>query len=210
MSPAPGSCTPPPLATVPSLPPGKRLPLGGILVAIMAAGLMYAARKRTVEAVLAGIALSAIGWSWWWRLELPAEQAAPDQANAIASTLLANCYRAFEHYDDEAIYDVLARSAADACLSELYLETKQAVTARDRGGIRVRVAASEISDSTLTPLADDLGYHGEVAWLVDGQVTHWGHSHQRQNRYRAEIRIEANEDTWKLTSFTLLDEERLR
>jgi hypothetical protein len=46
-------------------------------------------------------------------------------------------------------------------------------------------------------------------WDVYGSVSHEGHVHYRCNTYRARLTIAPMEDYWKLTSFQLLDEERV-
>jgi hypothetical protein len=40
-------------------------------------------------------------------------------------------------------------------------------------------------------------------------VGHWGHVHQRSNRYQALLTVVVDEDQWKLQEMTVLQEERL-
>jgi len=46
-------------------------------------------------------------------------------------------------------------------------------------------------------------------WTADGSVSYFGHTHYRQNRYHAIMRIVQDEDTWKIHQIDLLDEQRL-
>jgi hypothetical protein len=48
-----------------------------------------------------------------------------------------------------------------------------------------------------------------ASWDVYGSVSHLGHVHYRCNTYRAELTLVPTENYWKLTSFQLLDEERV-
>ena len=46
-------------------------------------------------------------------------------------------------------------------------------------------------------------------WRIVGSVGHWGHVHQRQNRYEADLTVSAAGGAWKITGFEVLDQERL-
>ena len=61
----------------------------------------------------------------------------------------------------------------------------------------------------LKPADDDSGFTAEVNWTVNGSVGHWGHIHQRSNRYQALFTIAVDEQQWKLQTMTVLQEERL-
>ena len=53
------------------------------------------------------------------------------------------------------------------------------------------------------------GFRAEVSWTVSGSVNHFGHVHYRQNRYEAELHLEAIDGVWKLRGIELLDERRV-
>ncbi|MBW2386730.1 MAG: hypothetical protein JRG92_24125, partial [Deltaproteobacteria bacterium] len=53
------------------------------------------------------------------------------------------------------------------------------------------------------------GFVARAVWKVRGSVGHWGHIHQRSNRYRAELTVAPVEERWKLTALEILEEERL-
>jgi hypothetical protein len=46
-------------------------------------------------------------------------------------------------------------------------------------------------------------------WTANGSVSHFGHTHYRQNRYHAMMRIIQDEGVWKIYQIDLLDEQRL-
>ena len=50
-----------------------------------------------------------------------------------------------------------------------------------------------------------------ASWTVGGTVTHFGHRHFRENRYRAFVSVVPTEDAfWKIRSIDMLQEERVR
>ena len=49
----------------------------------------------------------------------------------------------------------------------------------------------------------------ETSWTINGSVSHFGHMHYRQNRYRAVIWIIPIDGYWKIQNIEMLDEERL-
>ena len=44
---------------------------------------------------------------------------------------------------------------------------------------------------------------------MTGSVGHWGHVHQRKNRYDADLRVEAIDGAWRISALELLSEDRL-
>lgn len=54
------------------------------------------------------------------------------------------------------------------------------------------------------------GFVTDATWSVGGTVSHFGHRHFRQNRYRARVSVVPVDGVWKIQSVELLDEERLR
>ena len=46
-------------------------------------------------------------------------------------------------------------------------------------------------------------------WGIVGTVGHWGHVHQRRNRYQANLALSAAGGAWKITGFEVLDQERV-
>ena len=53
------------------------------------------------------------------------------------------------------------------------------------------------------------GYEYDTDWTVSGKVEHWGHIHNRTNRYNALITVKNIDKKWKITDFQLKDEERI-
>jgi hypothetical protein len=130
------------------------------------------------------------------------------RAQEVVSGLLHNVYRAFDFRQEEQIYDVLAKSVEGELLERIYLETRRGLELASQGGARVKV-----KEVTLVALraqsADGGGFVATATWNASGSVGHWGHVHQRQNQYQAELNIQPVAGSWKLTGMNILQEERL-
>ena len=48
-----------------------------------------------------------------------------------------------------------------------------------------------------------------ATWRIRASVGHWGHVHQRSNRYRASLLVTPVEGTWRLTGLEIIEEERI-
>jgi hypothetical protein len=124
--------------------------------------------------------------------------------------VLPNLYRAFEFPTESAVYDRLALSVTGDTLTEIYLEHRRAMEMEARGGARARVEAVEVVQVDSVKAGDDAGFVIEATWTVGGTVSHFGHRHFRQNRYRATVSVVPVDGVWKIQTVELLDEERLR
>jgi hypothetical protein len=131
------------------------------------------------------------------------------EAKRVLRGLMLNTYRAFMLDDEEAVYDVLARSVEGEYLGEVYLESREAlrfdatdaaVSIIDRLDVTSIESKRRSKDGAVTIVA---------SWEVYGSVFHWGHIHFRCNAYRAEVTIVPADGYWKLTDMQLLDQERV-
>jgi len=139
------------------------------------------------------------------RANKPAQQ----QAHMIVGDLLHNIYRAFDYHDENEIYDVLAQSVDGALLTDIFLETKHSLVLANQGGARAKVKDVVLEALTLKSAKQKDGFTAEATWTVQGSVGHWGHIHQRSNRYQALLNIRVSEQQWKLQKMTVIQEERL-
>ena len=57
--------------------------------------------------------------------------------------------------------------------------------------------------------AGDGAFSARAEWVVTGSVGHWGHIHQRRNRYRADLVVAPIGGAWKITALEILEESRL-
>ena len=134
---------------------------------------------------------------------------APKQAELVVDGLLTNVYRSFYLRDESTIYDRLAITTSGDQLTDIYLQVRMALELEDRGGARARVDQVEIQEVRDVTRQSDGSFAVDAVWTADGSVSHFGHTHYRQNRYHAIMRIVQDEDTWKIHQIDLLDEQRL-
>ena len=184
------------------------LPLVSLPLLGLAAFAFVRKRHRLVRVILAtAVALAPLGSV---ALALPLSSApSTDEARRILASLLPNVYRAFEFREESAAYDRLAVSVTGDTLTEVYLEHRRALEMEERGGARARVEAVGVQAVESVQPADE-GFESVALWTVGGTVTHFGHRHFRENRYRASVVVVPVDDYWKIRAIEVLDEERVR
>lgn len=131
------------------------------------------------------------------------------RAQAITDDLLHNIYRAFDYREESDIYDVLARSVSGDLLTDIFLETKRSLVLANQGGASAKVKDIQLESVTVLPGAEQGSFSVEADWTVHGSVGHWGHIHQRSNRYLANLTVAVDAGQWKLQAMDVLQEERL-
>jgi hypothetical protein len=131
------------------------------------------------------------------------------EARRVLRGLMLNTYRAFMLDDEEAVYDVLARSVAGDYLGEVYLESREALRMDDSDAAVSIVDRLDVTSIESTRRSKDGAVTIVANWEVYGSVFHWGHIHFRCNAYRAEVTIVPADGYWKVTDLQLLDQERV-
>lgn len=131
----------------------------------------------------------------------------PDEIRDVLTSVLAGVYVAFEEGSEEGVYDALAAVARADLATELYLQERRALAIREDDA-RAQVLEVALDEVTAAPLTEGAGYRISAAWRVRGTVEHWGHAHERTNRYTAELRLVPADGLWKLASFELRDVQR--
>jgi hypothetical protein len=177
-----------------------------LLLAAMVGALVWAfmSRRRTAVVAAAFAALFTAG-AFVGSREAALSQ---ERASAVVAGLLHNVYRAFDFRDEGQIYDVLARSVAGDLLEQIYLETRRGLDLQSQGGARAKVKNVELVALEAEP-AEGTAFAARATWHVAGAVGHWGHVHERRNRYRADLLVAPVDGAWKLTRVEILEEERL-
>jgi hypothetical protein len=132
-----------------------------------------------------------------------------EKAEGIVAALLHNIYRAFDFREESTIYDVLDRSVTGDLLTQTYLETRRGLELASQGGARAKVKEIEMLAVEPRDLPGRPGFQARCTWTVAGSVGHWGHIHQRKNKYEADLTVEPVDGVWKLTRLELLEEERI-
>ncbi len=142
--------------------------------------------------------------------DMPEEELDEMRAKQIVTQLLKNIYRSFDFRAEHDAYDKLASSAHGNLLETLYLQNRQAQLRAQAGGTRTKVQHVEVTNTRIDRVEpNSMVYHIDAHWIIQGSVAHWGHVHQRQNRYQARLAIEPADGLWKLTQFDLMDEQRV-
>jgi hypothetical protein len=135
---------------------------------------------------------------------------ADDAATDVVSGLMRNIYTSFDFRDENTIYDALAQSLDGGLLTEVYLETKKSLELQSQGGARVKVKKVVLEKAEFQPLETGDGFRARCTWDVMGSVGHWGHIHQRTNRYDAELVIQPVDGQWKITNLEIFEEQRIK
>ena len=132
-----------------------------------------------------------------------------ERSAGIISGLLTNVYRSFDYRKESDMYDRLAISVIGDQLTQIYIEQRKGLEIENRGGAKAKVNDVEVIEvyNIEKGSKDDFGI--EVSWKINGSVSHFGHMHYRQNRYRAIIWITPENGNWKIEKIEMLDEERL-
>ncbi|MEM6916129.1 MAG: hypothetical protein AAF491_06135 [Verrucomicrobiota bacterium] len=127
---------------------------------------------------------------------------------------LRNIYHAFDFRDESSIYDTLEKTVTGSLLEEVYLEIRRSLELETMGGPSVKVYEIALRDwEPRGGEAVDLeggGFPVLARWATIGEVTHWGHTHERTNRYEAEIAFRIVENRWMVSELELLNEERVQ
>jgi hypothetical protein len=151
---------------------------------------------------LIALLLAAVGF-WGGRDAQPSTE----NTREIVSGLLHNIYLAFDYRNEEQIYDVLARSIQGDLLTQVYLETRRGLELANQGGARAKVKQVELGE--VLAERSGPGFRALATWVVAGSVGHWGHVHQRSNRYHASLIVQPVDGAWKLADLEILEEMRL-
>ncbi|MGB5814665.1 MAG: hypothetical protein WBI27_05655 [Thermoanaerobaculia bacterium] len=157
---------------------------------------------------IAVIAILLLATAAAFATTLPA-RVTDEKAEGIVAALLHNIYRAFDFREESTIYDVLDRSVTGDLLTQIYLETRRGLELASQGGARAKVKEIEMLEIEPRKLQGRPGFQARCTWSVAGSVGHWGHNHQRKNKYEAELTVEPVDGVWKLTRLDLLQEERI-
>ena len=207
----------PSVAAVRREPPRLPIPWVALPLVLLALGLaVRALRRPSVRGALSGarlflvvaLVVAPLGQT---SVALPDSfRGTPTEAETgrVVGALLTNVYRSFTFRDESDIYDRLALSVSGDQLTAIYLEQSRALEMAERGGARARVESVDVVEVHGAEKSDEGGFVADVAWTVGGSVSHFGHRHFRQNRYRARVTVRPQDDTWKITALDVVDQRR--
>jgi hypothetical protein len=133
------------------------------------------------------------------------------QASDIFSQLHKNLFRAFDYHNESDIYDALAKSVDGKLLRRLYLQINESLKVQEQGGAishidEVKIISGQKLDRSPERQTEQIGFGFRSKWDLIGTVEHWGHVHQRTNKYDAEFQIHLVDGNWKITDLQVLDD----
>jgi hypothetical protein len=133
-------------------------------------------------------------------------EAAAAQSEALLGMALEQVYRAFGETGETAIYDALARVAADDALEALYLQRRDALVNAAFDGGAQRVDHIDVLAAEATVEGDRVAVDGR--WRVIGAVGHQDHQHVRGAAYTARLAFALRPEGWRMVDFALRDIDR--
>jgi hypothetical protein len=174
-------------------------------------------RRSTRVPLVTGIFLLAVGAAAYpfaqvtiGRPALMAGELEDERAVALLQTLLKNVYRAFDFREEEDVYDKLALSVSGDLLTDIYLQNRRSMAIQQAGGAQAKIKEVVVEAARAEAVdGEELTYALHGTWTALGSVGHWGHVHQRKNRYQAVVTVAAQGDAWKIVDLELMDERRI-
>ena len=133
-------------------------------------------------------------------------EAAAAQPEALLGLALEQVYRAFGETEEAAIYDSLARVAADEALETLYLQRRDALVNAAFDGGTQQVDHVDVAEAEASVEGDRVAVSGR--WSVIGAVGHEDHRHVRGAAYTADIAFALRPEGWRMVGFELRDVDR--
>ena len=103
----------------------------------------------------------------------------------------------------------LALSVTGDQLTDIYLQNRQVMALENRGGARATVDEVSLTQLFEINKAGKGQYIADIEWNVRGSVNHFGHTHYRQNKYRALVTFIIENEIWKISNIEILDARRL-
>jgi hypothetical protein len=94
-------------------------------------------------------------------------------------------------------------------LTQTYIEQRKGLEIENRGGASAKVDDVDIIKIYNVFTGDNGDYGIDTGWTINGSVSHFGHMHYRQNRYRAVVWIIPHEGNWKIREIEMIEETRM-
>jgi len=133
------------------------------------------------------------------------------EARNILQHLLKNIYRSFNFKNESMVYDKLNISLSGDILETVYLQHNNAMRLKKLGGASAKV--NQVKILSLKKIQYKRSTNLQVfrcSWIVSGKVGHWGHIHQRKNKYDAIVYFGPRKQHWKIFDIESIQESRLQ
>lgn len=145
--------------------------------------------------------------------EKPIFEISNEDATQVFAQLHKNMFRAFDYHNESDVYDALSKSVDGELLRQLYLDINQSLKVKEQGGAIARVNEVNLlegqkSRSAINPNDELPEFDYACKWNLIGTIEHWGHIHERENKYDANFKIQLKDDAWKITEMQVNNEEQ--
>ena len=130
------------------------------------------------------------------------------QAQIIVEPMLVEIYHALNLEDENQMYDKLAQQVSGSLVTDLFLDSRRRLATGTREGATVTVKHVDLQTAELQPSAGNEPPVYRCRWTVTAKVTHWQHTHERNNLYEGDLSLTVEDQNWKLASMNLISEER--
>ncbi len=178
----------------------------------VATALGIARRPAAAHLALGGLALLLLPLGTVTVTYASSARQAPEEESlrSTVARLLSSTYHAFNLTDEGELYERLSQSVTGDLVANLYLDSRRRLAAGTADEDEVRIIAVELLDDDRATGARDAGadllYSGR--WIVTAEIRHLQHTHQRQNFYTGDIRLQMADGEWKIAGLELAAEER--
>ena len=114
--------------------------------------------------------------------------------------------------DEDAIFDLLSKTATPSLLATIYQHVFKSLVLEDSGGAVSILEDLSIDDAnavvTFPPDTERPRFRVEATWTLTSAVHHWGHTHRRKNLVAATFEIVEQGGSWKFDEFSVQRHER--
>lgn len=193
----PGAIPPlvPPLATI------------AAVALLVLAGLLLKQSSRAI--LLLALVLVAAGSWWCFVARQDAETPTYQQIHETFSLLHEGIYGAFELKTEGELYDHLRRYITSGeMLDRVYNELLEVSSGSTPGGLQVSILGVAIRELAFVDRSAS-DFVVDCEWVVHGRVTHWNHTHERLNRYKARYTAVRRGDKWLLSDMEPLQQDQV-
>lgn len=198
--------------------PELTIPVGS-LIFLATAIVSLRIPKHSVRLLVSGVAfiLALAAWRTAGVVIDHPWQKPPEQSDAQATEIFRKLhqgvYRSLDFGSEDRVYDVLASSVDGPLLEKLYLQLHQSLEMREQSGAVARIQSIKYESGKETPRSSTAvpwpGFEYSATWTVAGTVEHWGHIHERQNRFDAVFTIEPRDGNWKITRMDISNQRQV-
>lgn len=126
---------------------------------------------------------------------------------AEVEALLTRLYEAYAMTGEAETYDAIAEAATGPLVETLYLERRAALEGDgETPDEQLRFLGLRLDAYAPGPSTQDRRT-ATVAWVAGARIGHFGHAHERAQRYAADVDLALTEAGWRFTGFALRDAE---